>query len=171
MDGHRKGRSRARGFSLIEAMIAGAILTISIVGLARLYTSAARGVAASNAISEAVDVASQTTELFSTMDPDDVPLCAGAVGCRVQGGQAWASELAAVGAFACTRWVDGPAVPEAATGTHRRGTKYRLDAVVEDHPDAAREADARLVTVSVCWADETGRVHEIRLRRMLVPGA
>jgi type II secretory pathway pseudopilin PulG len=171
VDGHRKGRSRARGFSLIEAMIAGAILTISIVGLARLYTSAARGVAASNAISEAVDVASQTTELFSTMDPDDVPLCAGAVGCRVQGGQAWASELAAVGAFACTRWVDGPAVPEAATGTHRRGTKYRLDAVVEDHPDAAREADARLVTVSVCWADETGRVHEIRLRRMLVPGA
>ena len=70
--------------------MAAGLLSISVVAMARLYTSAARGAAANDAMLEAYDVASQSTETFATMDPDDVPACTGTVGCSTAGGSAFA---------------------------------------------------------------------------------
>lgn len=151
-------------------MISTGILGISVVTLAELYTSAARGVAERDAITDAVDVATQCAEQFATMDPDQVPACAGSSSCRAAP-TAFSTELPPVGAFNCTRWVDGPAVPDPQSGQVTVGTKYRVDAVVGDHPDPNREAEARLLTINVCWSDATGAIHEVQLRRLLVPGA
>jgi hypothetical protein len=150
-------------------MVSAAILGIGVVTLSQLYTSAARGVAERDSISEAVDIATQRAEEIATMDPEAVPACSGRTGCRAAP-TSFTPELVAVGAYSCTRWVDAPSVDANPAG-QARGTRYRVDMVVGAHPDPGRQAQAQLATVSVCWMDAGGAVHEVRLQRLLVPGA
>jgi hypothetical protein len=46
---------------------------------------------------------------------------------------------------------------------------YRLDTSVVPHPDPGQQTGAQVVTVSACWTDLDGSVHEVQVQRMLVP--
>lgn len=160
-------RSRA-GFSLIEAMVATAVLGVAVASLSALYTTAVQGYVTSQRLQDAVEIASQRAEQLATMPADELPACAGAANCRTDN-RTLAAPLAPAGAFDCTLQLDAPAVQ--GPGAAPAGARFRVDTVVGDHPDNARQPDARLLTVSVCWTDGAGIVHEVQATRLLVPGA
>lgn len=149
----RPPRPNARGFKLIEVMVSIGILGIAIAGLIRLHSALVRGVARSQMVSIALDVAAQRAEDLVTLGPTAAPACAGAPGCQAAGMSAFAADLSPAGSFPCTDRVD----------------PFRIDTVVTDHPSGF-QPDARLVTVSVCWQDVGGAVRQVQTRRLLVPG-
>lgn len=165
----RRRRSNA-GFSLIEAAISAGALGLLVIGLASMYTRGIQGMRQSESLVSALELSGQLLDVFSTAPPEAVPACTGAVGCADANG-ALQAPLPAAGAFACTRWADGPSVPRSATQQYAVGERYRVDTVVGPHPDNTRYPDARLVTISVCWAEPSGRWRQYQERRLLVPGA
>jgi prepilin-type N-terminal cleavage/methylation domain-containing protein len=158
------------GFSLLEVLVATAILGVGLAALGRQYITAAHGVADSDGRAQAAMAAAQRIEALSTMEADEVPACAASVSCRAANGVDFVADLPPVGGFACTRWVDGPDVFGPSARPRAAGQKFRIDASVVPHPDAARQPDGRLLTVNVCWRGADGRVHELQARRVLVPG-
>jgi len=154
----------------VELAVATGILGVGLFGLTQLHGSAIGGVARSEGIAGANEVAAQRAELLSTLDADDVAACTGAVGCMQLGGGAFLPRLASAGGFPCTRWVDGADVPDPGGMLSAEGVRFRVDTVVADHPDPARQPRARLLTVSVCWQDKHGTVRQVQTQRLLVPG-
>jgi len=51
------------------------------------------------------------------------------------------------------------------------GSRFRVDTVVNNHPDLTQFPEGRLVTVSVCWLDIANDVRQVQLRRYVVPEA
>lgn len=165
----RRRRSNA-GFSLIEASISAGALGLLVTGLASMYTRSVEGMRQSESLVSALELSGQLLDVFSTAPADVVPACTGTIGCMDANG-ALRAPLPAAGTFACTRWADGPSVPRSATQQYAVGERYRVDTVVGPHPDNTRYPDARLVTISVCWAEPSGRWRQYQERRLLVPGA
>lgn len=155
-----------RGFSLIEVMVSSLVLGVAVLGLTSTYTSSQTGMVASRSRTTAAELARQRLELLATQDATQLPACAGPLTCQQDG--AMGPALAPSGAFRCTQYVDDMAVLDPADPA--ASGRYRVDTIVEEHPDALRQPDARLVTVNVCWLDRTGRVHEVQARRTIVPG-
>ncbi len=154
---------------MIEALVASAVLGVAVTCLTQMYTTSVRGYVSSERLKEAVEIAAQRAEQLATMSPEDVPACAGTASCRANS-TAMTSELSAASGFSCTTRVDAPAVSgPGSTGT--TGQRFRVDTVVGAHPDISRQPDARLVTVSVCWLDSAGFVHQVQTQRLMVPGA
>jgi prepilin-type N-terminal cleavage/methylation domain-containing protein len=160
-------RSARRGFSLIEVAISSLVLGVAIAGLTSTYTSSEKGMQDSKARTSANELALQRLELLATQPVDQLPGCAGPAVC--QNGFAFTAPAAAAGTYQCTQYVDEADVvdPSQAGSDNNR---FRVDTAVEDHPDALRQPGARVVTVSVCWADRSGRVSQVTARRSLVPG-
>lgn len=159
------------GFSLVEMLVATALLGVGLTGLVRMYTTAARGVAENEARALGIRAAAQRAEALATMTPEALPACSGAPTCRDADGLGFTTDLGPAGAFECTRWVDGPDVAGPGAAAQARGTRLRVDTHLAPHPETSRHEDALVLTVSVCWADGGGRVHEVQTRRVLVPGA
>jgi prepilin-type N-terminal cleavage/methylation domain-containing protein len=160
-------RTARRGFSLIEVMVSSLVLGVAILGLTSTYTSSESGMTTSRSRTAANELALQRLEMLATQPADQLPACGGPAAC--QQGFAFSAPLPAAGAFQCTQYVDDAEVLDPSEGGQATN-RYRVDTAVEDHPDAARQPGARIVTVSVCWADRPGRVSQVNARRTIVPG-
>jgi prepilin-type N-terminal cleavage/methylation domain-containing protein len=160
----RKQRLGRLGFSLVEVLVGSGILAIGVLAGVRLYTKGAERSAFSRSRTAALEMATQRLEWLGTKDFDDLPACSGATSCRSGGG--FGSPLAAAGTFQCTQYSDGMELPDPDTVTDG---SFRIDTVVSNHPDTARQANTRLVTVSVCWQDQSGRVQQAQVRRVVIP--
>jgi hypothetical protein len=148
-------------------MVSAVILGIGLVGLVNLHTSSLRGLMKDEMLSVASDVATQRLEEMATMRPGDIPPCAGAVGCRTADRTDYLPDLSAAGGFECTQRIEGAGVPRVSGAAE--APRYRVDMVVEPHPDPIRQPDGRLLTVSVCWQDYGG-IQELQMRRFIVGG-
>lgn len=155
-----KSAARRRGFSLLEVMISAAVLGVGVLAGVRLFTTGVEGNAWTRSRSTATTMAIQRLEQLGTRGVDLLPAgCTGPVGCKA--GQ---QELAPP--VPCTQQVDEMNVD---VSVSEPNGKYRVDTVVEPHPDGGRQLGARVVTVSVCWQDPDGSVHEAQLDRLFVP--
>lgn len=153
-------RTRRRGFSLLEVMIAAAILGIGVLAGVRLYTAGVEGSSWTRSRSIATNIAIQRLEQLGAQGVDLLPAgCSGPVGCK-------ATQQTFASAVPCSRRVNG--MNSDVTVSVPNG-KYRVDTVIEPHPDGARQPGARVVTVSVCWQDPDRTVHEAQLDRLFVP--
>lgn len=155
------------GFTLLEVLVSAVILGIGLIGLVNLHTASIRGLMKDEMASVASDVAKQRLEEMMTLRPNEIPACVGDVGCRLEDKSDYAADLAPVAGFDCTRRVEGADVPRVSGAPE--APRYRVDMVVEAHPDPIRQPEGRLVTVSVCWEDYAG-VQELQMRRLIVGG-
>jgi prepilin-type N-terminal cleavage/methylation domain-containing protein len=164
-------KSRRRGFSLIEVMISGAVLSIGLLGVVELHRSSVRGLARGRAITVAGQIVAQRAEQLAGPAPDalTLPACpraGGVLGCRL-------SSSAFATSKTCTAWLLDSDVPSA-TGVDVPSTPdvgYRRDVVIEAHPDTTNHQGSFLATISVCWLDTQGKVQELQAQKLLVPGA
>ena len=178
-------RSRASGFSLIEAMVAAAILGFALVGLVQLHKSSMRGTARATNLGRASEVARQLAETAASQDFTQLPNCAPGAG--PAGGQLPAppagcrATVEPSGVFAgvkpgsCTFYVDAAAVPSVDPGLNNDAAvnpqlRYRVDTAISQHPDTNNYPDTAVVTVWVCWLDEGGLVREISTSRLVTQG-
>lgn len=161
------GRGGSAGFTLIEVLISAVVLGVGLVGLVNLHTASIRGLVKDEMLSVASDVAKQRLEEITTLRASEIPACVGDVGCRTADRSAYTPDLSPVAGFDCTRRVEGADVPRVSGAPE--APKYRVDMVVEAHPDPLRQPEGRLVTVSVCWQDYGG-IQELRMRRFVVGG-
>ena len=148
-------------------MVSSLVLGVAILGLTSSYTSTETGMTTSRSRTAANELALQRLEMLATQPADQLPACGGPAVC--QRNFAFTDPLPAAGTFQCTQYVDDADVldpSQAGAETFR----YRVDTAVEDHPDELRQPGARIVTVSVCWADRAGRVSQVNARRTIVPG-
>lgn len=150
-------------------MISAGILCTGLTALVRVHTSSVRGLHATSQMTTAMEIGRQRAELFTTQKPDALllPSCPTAtqIGCRVD-------DRTLAPPKACTSWIAGPDVPMPSGSNDPRNFDprgYRMDVVIGSHPDTTAQADGLLATVSVCWSDEQGHVHEVQSRRLLVP--
>lgn len=183
------------GFSILEAIVASAILGIGLIGLVRLHSASMHGLVKAQDTNAASEVARQIAERFATLPPtapelaNCAPPPASPSGCRASYGTSGVLNPVKAGAD-CTRWVDGAAVTDVSSGgvgwplpaaTFGDGTPcpdnavncpgaYRVDISVGPHPDAASHPPpTRVVNIWVCWRDPGGLVNELSTVRM-IPG-
>ena len=151
---------QSRGFSLVEVMIASAILGIGVLATVNLFGHSTQGVSWTRDRSAATTIAIERLEFLGTKGIASLPACNGAIGC-----QSGPTTFAAV-IPGCTQQVGEMQANPAITDP---SGKYRVDTVVKDHPDLGRQGGAKLVTVSVCWRDRKQLVHQAQLERLFVP--
>ncbi|MCK6548257.1 hypothetical protein L6R52_20590 [Myxococcota bacterium] len=169
--GLRRRRSNTvRGFSIVEVLVASGVLGVGLVALVEVHGATVENLARGGRVVEATRIAEQRLELLGAQRPDvlALPSCGigpGSIGCR-------GADRALASDKPCTSWVDGPVVPSPSgiTPSGATGRGYRVDLVIGPHPDGLRQPGGLLATVSVCWADERGAIHELRADRLLVPG-
>ena len=189
-----KKRARPRrgseGFSIIEALVAAAILGVALIGIVRLHGSSIRGTSQAERIGRASEVARQVAEMLATTTAEDLPACLPGLnlpppdepaGCKEPGVTTVATdEKDGIG---CTFYVQGgpstPSIedPESVNGaivstpdpgpTGWQPSQYRVDITVSQHPDAGNFPDTALLTVYVCWLNEIRQINEVRTRRIL----
>ncbi len=183
---HQKRRSRRRGFSLIEIMIATVILGIGLLGLVELHSHSIRGTVKAESIGRGTEVARQVADQLMTQTVDSLPAACGAIanpppdkylgGCRATAGAG--TVFAADKPGACTQWLDadrianvldGNPVVAAADFGQGRARAYRADMVISDHPNPNFAPDGGLITIWVCWRDAKGFVQQVRTSRVIVP--
>ncbi len=159
-------RQHSRGFSLIEVMVTSVILGMGVIGVANLFTSSARGVGTSRMRETATQVALQRLERLATSPAAALPTCGGVVGCRATGEAMMPDLGTSPDLYECTQYVDdmGPSDPTARTTGGLAG--YRLDTVVSPPPSLTQNDDARLISVSVCWTDTSGRIQQVLMQRL-----
>lgn len=157
------------GFSLVEVMVAAGILTIGVAALLRLFTSTQTSTKWNRDAAVAAAMGQQRIEFLTAQADDTLPTCTGTVGCK-ESLSAFAAALDPDGSgYPCTEFVDGPSAETPTGGT--ANLRYRVDTIVEAHPDATRLPSARIVTISVCWQDNGQVVREFQAQRIVVPGA
>lgn len=155
-----------RGFSLVEVMLTAAVLGLGAIALAHTHNQAHRGVVASRLQTAALRIAEQRIEHLATIPIDRLAGCAGPVtGCRTDR-STLAPVLGNVGAFRCTQLVDEMDFHDPNVTTQGR---FRVDTVVAAHPDPRQQVGALVISVSVCWTDQTGHVQQVMLQRMAIP--
>jgi prepilin-type N-terminal cleavage/methylation domain-containing protein len=173
------------GFSLIEAMVAAAILGLALVGLVQLHKTSMRGTVQATNTGRAAEVARQLAESAASQEYAQLPACppgagpAGGqlppapAGCRATLGPS--AVYAAAKPGQCTYYVDGAAVPtvDPAASTDAAvnpNLRYRVDTAVSQHPDTNNYPDTALVTIWVCWLDEGGQIRELTTSRLVTLG-
>ena len=172
----RYPRHSRRGFKLVETLVSMAILSIAAAGLVRLHSSIVRGIASSEDMSVAMDVAAQRLEELVPLGPTGIPNCVAATppGCAAGGRQTLEIALTDViwngGTFNCSRWVDSADVPMVGGVAIPAGSRFRVDTQVQDHAGTQQNAGARVLTISVCWEDLDSQVRQVQNARLLVPG-
>lgn len=181
-------KKRKRGFSVLEVMIATAVLGIAMAGLVKLHRAAIRGMKTTNDITVAEDIAEQVADEVAAQDPATLPTATNGVastcnvpgGCKAGGG-GFQRAFGANKPANCTFWVNS-------AGTARRGTtgqmdnaviistqaaaitagaNYRVDKVVMPHPSPSSKGT--IVDVYTCWLDEGQIVREVHTRRVVGP--
>lgn len=155
-------RRASAGFSLVEVVVAVAILAIGIVGVVGLQATLFHSARFSADISTAAAILQHRAEELGSMSIaalDGPPgVCAGAaLGCAVDGA------FTAPPASGCSQQVLDP-MPVSVPGP---GGPYRIDTGVTPHPDAVNHPNARLATISVCWAEAGGRARQIQSLRVV----
>lgn len=163
-----------RGFKLLEVLIAMAVLSISAAGLVKLHSTVVRNIARSEDISVAMDIASTRGDQLALLGTDGVPACGPGAGCVAAGLGGFLPQLAGSALpdgtpYSCTKFVDAADVHLANNTEQPAGTRYRVDASIDPHPDAVQPG-AQIVTVSVCWMDLAQVVRQVQVKRVLVPG-
>lgn len=161
-----------------------AVLMIASLGLLQLHGTIIRGIATSEDFSVALDVANQRLDELAIVGTAGLPVCTAGVngpGCQfgVGSNQYQPQIINAPTGYLCTRFVDsaevimanGAPVPSTANFDPNNPARFRVDTVVQAHPDPALFPEARLVTVSVCWTDPSNQVRQIQSRRYVVPEA
>lgn len=152
--------------SLVEVMISAGILGFGVLALVKVYTHSVHGMSSARRMGVAQQIASQRAELLMTMGAG-LPRCGGDVGCRASM-SALGNPKAPVGSVQCTQYVDGPVLP-GIEDVNPSG-RFRIDTHVAAHPGANQLQDGDLVTVSVCWKNDGGQVHQIQATRLVLPG-
>jgi prepilin-type N-terminal cleavage/methylation domain-containing protein len=166
----RRPRTSQRGFSYMELLAATAILSVGLTALVGLHRAAIDGLQRSEQQAAAAEIAAQQAESWALSPVEQLPACTGEVGCRIAGGSAFADPLSDADGTRCTRWVDTPPVVRADGSQAEEGSRYRVDLVVDAHPDPQNQPDARVITVSVCWLEGPRFVRQVQARRFVVPG-
>jgi type II secretory pathway pseudopilin PulG len=163
--------ARTRGFKILEVLIGLAVLTISATGLAYLHTSVASGLESSSDISAALDIATQQIEELAALGANPLPSCV-RVGPSPPRCALNRRNFETALSSPCTINVSGPDVPFAGSGSYQPAgrTRYRVDSVVWEHDDPTAQVGGFILSVSVCWEDIKGNVHQVQARRMLVTG-
>jgi prepilin-type N-terminal cleavage/methylation domain-containing protein len=156
-------KRRALGFSLVEVMVSMGMLGIGVAAAIKLFDASQNRTQHTRSRSASAQLALERLEYLGTRDLSNLPACTGAVGCQA-GPRTYTTPLSAQGQYQCTQYVDGQSIIDpynvSSTGS------YRIDTVVSAHPNP-NEANARLVTVSVCWSDVRGNVEQVQERRLL----
>ena len=180
------GKSRKNaGFSLVEAMVAAAILGVALLGLVQLHKSSLRGTVRSQNVGQAAEVARQLAETTASQPFNQLPNCPpgatvrlsqppGGVppGCRASWGPG--TTPSPVKGNGCTFYSDGanvpPVDPAAGDASVVAGSqRYRVDTTVSRHPNATLPNTA-VVNVYVCWNEPTGEIREITSSRLVTVG-
>jgi hypothetical protein len=158
----RPGRA---GFSLIEVMLAGVLLGLAVLVLAKMLGASSQGLSVGKGRTVAQQLALQRLESLASLGPDRVPACPPSPGCRADF-TSLTGPLGTAGGFACTQTVLETGFarqqPEAPQGA------FRVDVATDLPADPNQMAGARLLQVSVCWSRE-GRVEQVQVSRLLVP--
>lgn len=158
-----------RGFSLIEVMIASAVLAIGLLGIVELHRSSIRGLSRGRSMTVANEIIDQRAELITGRDPAVLltcPTAADGAGCR-------ANSTSFTAAKPCTAWLMESDVPTPAGADVPSSTDigFRRDVVIQAHPDTTNHSGSFLAIVSVCWRDPQGQIQQLQRQRLLVPGA
>ncbi len=152
---------------MIDALVAVAVLGIGMTAGIRLFTVNKQATKWSRSRVEARAILDQRLELLSAQPVDQLPACAGPIGCRASE-TALRVSLPPAGPFQCTQTVDQMNFPD--PNVPSLDGEYRIDTVVQAHPDATRQKlGAQIIAVSVCWIDDGGQAQEVRAERMLLP--
>lgn len=159
-----KRRRARRGFSLLEALVAGGVLAVGIVGIIGLQARLFHTARFSEDLSNASHLLQHRTEelgsksLASLTGPPAI--CAGAAPrCMLDGA------FAPAPASGCSQQVREPQpVTIAAPGP---GGPYRVDTGIVAHPDAIGHPNTLVATISVCWTEQGGRVRQLQTVRVL----
>lgn len=178
---HRRTRRRVAGFSVLEALVAAAVLGIALIALVKLHTSAMRGMKSSRDLGTAGDIALQVAEELAaedvtTLNANACFLAAGTpTGCRDPTVMPAGYSAPKAGAD-CTWWVEDGLMRDGAGAlpANRQNSlaaavtsnlPYRIDRVVHADPNATYP-NTRIVEVYVCWTDEGGIVKEVQTSRV-----
>ena len=180
----RGPRPGSEGFKLLEALVAMAVLITASLGILQLHGTIIRGIASSEDFSAALDVANQRLDELTIIGTEALPICAAGVngpGCQfgIGSSQYRPQITTAPDGYLCTRFVDstevimanGASLPATPNFDVTAPARFRVDTVVETHPDPGLYPEARMVTVSVCWTDAGNQVRQIQSRRYVVPEA
>lgn len=186
-------RKRRRGFSLIEVMIATAVLGIAMAGLVKLHRASIRGMKTTTDMTIAEDIAEQVADEIAAQNSSTLPSNIAAPGvaspcnqpgtCKANGG-GFTRNFAVNKPSPCTTWFtptgtgrrgDGPGVGrmdaqvlyETEAAAIAAGANYRVDRVIVPHPGAG--ARSTVIDVFVCWRDEGQIVREVHTRRLVGP--
>lgn len=166
----RRVPAGSRGFSLFEVMIGAALLGIGILAATKLFTVSAQGSNWTHSRTVAMELAAQQIEMLATKAVTNLPACDGEVGCKLD---QW-NMKDALGddgsGYPCTQYVaEAQTVGDGVGSTEE--ARYRIDTVVEAHPDTERQDGAQIVTMSICWKDAKGYVHEAKARKIVTPSS
>jgi hypothetical protein len=153
-------RSAKAGFTVLEAMIAAAVLAIGIVGVVGLQATLFHSARSSHDMSNASYILQYRSEelgSYSVAALQGPPaICPGAAtGC-----------LLPTGGFAPTPACSQNVVDPIPLSQASPGGPYRIDTGIVPHADADHP-NAMIATISVCWVDRGGRVRQIQARRVL----
>ena len=151
---------------MVEVMLTSAVLAVGMVALAHTYNRAQTGMRTSRLRTAALRIAEQRIEQLSTVPVGRLAGCVSpAVGCRSDL-RTLAPVLGNVGSYRCTQYVDEMGFHDP---TATLTGKYRIDTGVQAHPDPRQQSGALVVSISVCWTTNDGRIDQVQLQRMIVP--
>jgi prepilin-type N-terminal cleavage/methylation domain-containing protein len=149
-----------RGFTLIEVMVAAALLATVIAGLARLIAVSAHSARTSDDMTRASYILHDRIEEISTLGAANLvagAVCSGAAPtCRGVASGSFGPSVAP-----CEQWVESPVSVTAPSP----GGAFRIDTGIEPHT-SPNHPDALVATVSVCWRDGSV-VREIQTVRVV----
>lgn len=148
-------------------MVSAALVGVGVISLANMMFFAEEGLAVSRHQASALELARTRVEWLATQPTDQVPQCVVVAGCRVDA-ETYAAVKPPAGGYACSEMLESMSSQAPGTSPLTTGA-YRVDTVVQPHPDPDQQAGAFLLSVDVCWTDQDGRVHEVQAQRLLVP--
>ncbi len=163
----------ARGFSLIEALMSTMVLSVGVAGLINMYSSSQSGLRWSRNSTLASHLAQQRAELLATSPLLAAPSCAGPATCR-SSKNTFGPPMGSSNGFPCTQYLQETELeaPELLTDAPENAPRrFRIDTAFNDPASTTQQSGAKILTVSVCWEDDQGRVQQVQAQRMLLPEA
>jgi prepilin-type N-terminal cleavage/methylation domain-containing protein len=157
--------SARRGFSIVEVMLSVGLLGVGIAAAVRLFHEAQNRTSWTTQRTTGMQLALERLEYLGTRDLSNLPACTGPLACRASATTMQAALSPAASGYQCTQYTSGQTILDPYSATSL--ASYRIDTVVQPHPDVTRESNAQVVTVSVCWTDQSGQVQQAQGRRLL----
>ncbi len=147
--------------SLVEVLLATALLGGAVLTTAQVMASGARGRYDARLRSLATHAVEQRLERLGAAGAEALPACPPPESCLQ--GDDFAPEKGSVGGYDCSAAIsevhfDG----DAALGP------LRVDTAVWPHPDGEQRTEGQMITVSACWRGGGGRLYELSLRRLVL---